>query len=328
MPVNYPTKSLPVSSKRGWKLTVPDYPALALPTHGPLALAVSGGGDSLGMLALALHDQRERLTVLTVDHALRTDSAADAAHVEAICAQQGVPCRVLRLDWGGAPPAANRQSAARRQRYRALTDACGHSAIPYLLTAHHLDDQAETVLMRLSRGSGVTGLSGIRAQRRLSADVTLLRPCLHLTSDTLHAAAAAAGFAVREDPSNRDPAYDRTRYRALLNEVQLDAARLAASAAHLADADAALDWAAELAFQSRSVEGSSEGRGQYLNLDLAGLPSELRRRMLLRAFAALRAPVPRGPALVDFMERLDSGGTAQLSGLRGRGGARWTLWSE
>ncbi len=276
------------------------------------------------MLALALKQARDRIVVLTVDHALRAGSAEDAAHVAAICARRAVSCEILTLDWPGGVPAANRQARAREARYAALGAAARAAGAPYLLTAHHAEDQAETMLMRLARGSGLSGLSGIRETRELAFGVTLLRPCLRLSSACLHAAAKAADMDVRYDPSNADGRHDRTRFRALLaDSADLDPVRIAESAGHLAEARAALEWAADLAFASRAAHA-----GESIRIDPHGLPAELKRRLVLRAFAALDASAPRGPELMRFMEMLESGSKATLSGLIGEPGSQWTFSPE
>lgn len=273
------------------------------------------------MFALALTAARERIAVLTVDHGLREGSAADADHVENLCRNMDVPCRTLRVSWPNGALTANRQAEARAARYRALAKAAVLEGADFLLTAHHADDQAETLLMRLSRGSGLAGLTGIRRERLLEEGVTLLRPCLHLRSLDLHDAAVAAGFSIRDDPSNADPAYDRTRFRALLAENgDLDPARMAASVAHLAEAEAALSWTTDLAFDSRVTWVDKS-----VLVDPYGLPPDLKRRLVLRVFAAMDAPDPRGADLMRFISRLESDVKATLSGLSATPGNRWIL---
>ena len=319
--------------RRGWKrsaLLTPDsgflqaVHALAPESRGEqLALAVSGGGDSLGMLALALDEAPGRISVFTVDHALREGSADDAAYVAELCAERGVPASILTLDWNGPPPAANRQARARCRRYEALREACAAGHISWLLTAHHADDQAETLLMRLARGSGVAGLSGIRARRPLGGGVMLLRPFLWMRGANLRQAAVRAGFEPREDPANHDPAHDRTRFRGMLARSDLDPLRLSAAAAHLAQAEEALEWTAERAFAGRA-----ELHGAVLTLDPHGLPAELKRRLVLRAFAHFGARPERGAELARFVAALEAGRAAALAGVHGSGGKRWTLKRE
>jgi tRNA(Ile)-lysidine synthase len=282
------------------------------------AVAVSGGADSLGLLLLAARAFPGRVTALTVDHGLRAAAAAEAAGVAAKCAEYSVPHETLH--WHGAKPRGNVQAAARTARYRLMAQWCAAHDCALLLTAHHADDQAETLLMRLQRGSGIAGLAGIRAARRLAPGVTLLRPLLGVRRADLAAIVAAAGWTPVADPSNADPRFDRTAARAVLAQVPaLDAGRLALTAAALAEAEDALDWAA-----ARAWDGAAAVLADQIRLDVAGLPDELARRLVLRAIATLNpAAAPHGPAVSALLARLAAGGTATLAGIRVRGGDWW-----
>lgn len=284
----------------------------------PLAVAVSGGPDSLALLWLAHQAYGARVRALTVDHGLRPESAAEAAQVAAVCAGLGVAQATLR--WDGDKPAGNLQAAARAARYRLMADWCAEAGVAWLATAHHADDQAETLLLRLARGAGLSGLAGVRAARPLEKGVTLLRPLLGERRADLAAVVAAAGWTPVDDPTNRDDRFDRTRVRRLLaDRGGLDATRLAASAAHLAEAESALAWAAELAWRSRAKDA-----GARIELDAQGLPRELQRRLLVRAVRQLgAADEPRGPEIDRLLDRLAAGGGGTLAGAKARGGAIW-----
>jgi len=290
----------------------------ALTPAEPLAIAVSGGPDSVALLRLAAAAFPGRVTALTVDHGLRRGAAAEAATVAAQCADAGVPHATLA--WTGPKPAAGLQGAAREARYALLAGWCASQGITVLMTAHHADDQAETLLMRLARASGSSGLAGIRPCRALPGGVMLVRPLLDWRRDEL--APHAAGWRLADDPANRDPRHFRTRARALLAATPwLDAARLADAAAHLGDAEAALAWAAD-----RAWAGSAVVTGDRVTLDVTDLPAELVQRLLRRALAAVvPAAAPRGPALVRLAATLAAGGTATLAGVRARGGPVWTF---
>jgi tRNA(Ile)-lysidine synthase len=288
-----------------------------LDTGERLAVAVSGGPDSVALLLLAQAAYPGRVLALTVDHGLRPAAAAEAAEVAALCAARGVPHATL--PWVGAKPVANLQAEARRVRYALMRDACVAAGIGVLITAHHADDQAETLLMRLARGSGA-GLAGIRVQRSLGAGVVLVRPLLAMRRSLLAAIVADAGIVPVVDPTNDDPHYDRTHARRLLATASwIDAAQLAASAAHLAETEVALDWVTERAWAGRA---SVDDAG--LSLDAVGLPATLVRRLVVRAIAHfVPDAAPRGADITRLIGCLDSGGAATLAGVKGHGGRLW-----
>ena len=282
----------------------------AIPASDFFAVAVSGGPDSLALLLLAHRALGERVCALTVDHGLRPEGAAEAAAVAGHAASLGVPHVTLR--WAGPHPASNLQAAARAARYRLMGDWCAANGVRWLATAHHADDQAETLLLRLARGSGGGGLAGIRERRSLRPGVELLRPLLAARKADLARIVADAGWTAADDPSNRACRFDRTHARALLAETSwLDPMRLVASAAHLADAEAALAWTADIAWRGRAVVERAT-----VTLDAADLPRDLARRLLLRAVATLApAASPRGPAIERLLDRLDEGGGGSLAGV-------------
>lgn len=288
-----------------------------------IAVAVSGGPDSLALLLLASEAYGVRVRALTVDHGLRAEASVEAAGVAAVCADLGVEHATLR--WEGAKPVANLQAAARAARYGLMADWCRIHGVALLATAHHTDDQAETLLLRLARGTGLGGLAGVRAVRRLDAGVMLLRPLLAERREALVELVRTRGLTPVNDPSNVDLRFDRTRARALLAATNwLDADRLAASAAHLADAEAALSWVADQAWRSRAV--AADG---WVTLDAAGLPRELARRLLIRAIATLRPEAAlRGPDVDRLLAKLGSGGTATLAGVKAHGDSLWQFELE
>ncbi|WP_260924487.1 tRNA lysidine(34) synthetase TilS [Novosphingobium sp. 9] len=219
--------------------------------HEPakLAVAISGGPDSTALLLLAHAALPGRVEAATVDHGLRAASADEAADVAALCERLGVPHRTLRVTV--AP--GNVQSEARAARYAALADWIEDRRLAVLTTAHHADDQAETLLMRLNRASGVAGLAGTRAQGVVpgTKDLGLLRPLLGWRRADLAQVVTAAGVAAAQDPSNADPRFDRVRMRQALKDADwLDITAVAQSAAHLAEADEALEWMAALEWRS------------------------------------------------------------------------------
>lgn len=270
----------------------------------PIALAVSGGADSLALLYLGAAAFGDRAHVLTVDHGLRPEAAAECAMVVQLATSLGLPASVVRLslDAGG-----NLQARARTARYQQLGVYCRALGLGWLLTAHHQDDQAETLLLRLVRGSGLSGLAGIGADTEL-AGTRVLRPLLGRKRAELAAIVTAAGWTAAQDPSNADPRFDRTKARSLLAKTPwLAAERLAATATHLQQAEAALSWAADRAWDSR-VEHGQDGR---LTLKPEALPDELRRRLLARGLTTLGGN-PDGPSLARLLARLDAGKSGTL----------------
>jgi tRNA(Ile)-lysidine synthase len=260
-----------------------------------LVLAVSGGPDSTALLWLAARwrnglAQPPKLIAVTVDHGLRKESAREARAVARLARALGVTHRTLR--WTGKKPATGMQEAARRARYRLLaTVARERGARQVIVTAHTLDDQAETVLFRLARGSGLTGLRGMARVSPLPAggEGTLVRPLLAVPKARLLATLAAAKVEFADDPSNRDPRFTRPRLRRLapvLAAEGLDAARLAAFARRAARADAALERATDDA-AARLCAGPWP-RTDPVALDAADyakLPAEVALRLIGRAVA-------------------------------------------
>ncbi len=277
----------------------------------------------MALLWVAVRQWIGWVSAVTVDHGFRPESAAEAAMVARVCAGLGVAHATLA--WTGVKPRVNRAAAARHARYALMAAWCRAEGIVWLLTAHHADDQAETLLMRLARGAGVAGLSGIRAMRPLGGGVAVARPLLAARKADLVALCEAESLAFIDDPTNRDPAYDRTAARALLAATPwLRAERLAASAAHLADLEAALAWAAERAWAGRA----STKNGATI-ADADDLPRALRVRLLARALATVKpASAPRGPDLARLLATLDAGTPATLAGVRVEPGPPWRFTAE
>jgi len=289
-----------------------------LDPHERFAVAISGGPDSVALLLLAAAAFPGRVSAITVDHGLRAGAAAEAAIVAAQCAARGIPHATLL--WTGDKPSANIHAAARDARYGLMADWCAAHGIAILLTAHHADDQAETLLMRLARASGSGGLAGIRVRRDLGQGVVLVRPLLGTRRDALAAVVATSGWHPVDDPSNRDPRYARTHARRLLAATDwLDVVRLADAAAHLAQVEDAMAWTTDFAWAGRATI-----MPDAIDLDVAGLPAELRRRLVTRAIAGLdSSAAPRGPAITRLIARLDTGHAATIAGVRVRPGSIW-----
>jgi tRNA(Ile)-lysidine synthase len=178
-----------------------------------LAVAVSGGADSLALCLLArdwVERRHGKITALTIDHGLRQESAAEARDVAGLCADLRVDHRVL--PWIGAKPRSAIQAQARAARYRLLTGWCGVNGVLHLLVGHHRDDQDETLMMRRARGSGADGLAGM-APIVEHASCRVLRPLLAVAKRDLRELLRVSDLRWIEDPSNRDLRFARARLR-------------------------------------------------------------------------------------------------------------------
>jgi tRNA(Ile)-lysidine synthase len=297
--------------------------ALLVAPETIVGLAVSGGPDSVALLLLAAEARPLRVEAATVDHALRTESRAEAEMVAKVCDRIGVPHRILTASWDEKPTTAI-QERARLMRYKLLGDWARERGINALVTAHHLDDQAETFLMRLARGAGVKGLAGMRRLSRAPAGkIAIVRPLLGWRHSELEAVCTAAGIAAVEDPTNEDQQFERVRMRKALGEADwLDSAAVAQSADHLADADGALHWATDLEWQ-RAVSRT----GGQITYKPSDAPREIRRRIIRRAILALATEggvaEPRGREIDQILAALRSGRRATLRGVLCIGGPEW-----
>jgi len=264
--------------------------------EGTLGLAVSGGPDSLALLLLAHAALPGQVAAATVDHGLRSANADEAAMVAALCQRLGVPHAALPVTLAEG----NIQAEARAARYAALAAWMGQQEIVALATAHHADDQAETLLLRLNRGSGVAGLAGVRARGQVPRTrLPLVRPLLGWRRAELADVVTAAGLTAADDPSNRDDRFDRARLRKALVEVDwLDVPALAASAAHLADADVALDWAAVREWQDCVT------RAPLGLVYRPQAPRAIALRVLTRIVTELDGEAPRGSAVARLFDSL------------------------
>ncbi len=296
----------------------PDFEKLLV---GPLALAVSGGADSISLMHLVSAwvaepgtVQRQGmgpvpLVVLTVDHRLRPGSAEEAAWVESEAVRLGLPHATLV--WDAAKPLTAIQSTAREARYRLMDTYLEHelgerrvAMKRRIVVAHHEDDQAETVLMRLARGSGLDGMSGMREEEHVwpsqsaessGGSYTIVRPLLRTPKARLIATLEAAGRSWRDDPSNLAPEFERVRVRQALEtlgQLGIGTAQIGRSAWRLSRARRAL-LAGVGAVATRAVKLH---RGLFAEIDpacLAELPEEHAVRILaalLRAFGGAGPP--------------------------------------
>ena len=292
----------------------------ALAAQGPparLGVAVSGGGDSMALLVLAAEWARAEgvvLAAVSVDHGLRPEAASEAAAVARDCAALGVAHETLC--WEGPDGRGNLQDAARRARQRMIARWAQTHDIAHVALGHTRDDQAETLLMRLARGSGVDGLTAMAPARRAHG-VVWLRPLLGVSRDALRVELRARGVLWAEDPSNDDPRYERVKARralAALAPLGIDAAGLAETAARLGTARATLARSAQAAARGLlRVEAGDVllARGGWL-----ALPDETRARILTHVLCRVASAEyrPRHAKLGALIDRIASGRGGTLHG--------------
>lgn len=288
---------------------------------GPAAvvgLAVSGGSDSTALLHLAhrwAQARGRRLAVATVDHGLRAEAAAEIAQVAENCAALGHPHTVLR--WQGAQPGPNLQARARAARYALLAEWAAAAGIDTVALGHTRDDLAETVLLRLARGSGVDGLAG-PARLRAHRGIRFIRPLIDLRRAALRQWLAARGIGWAEDPSNDDPTHARTLARqalAALAPLGIDAEGLAKTAARMARASVALARTAQAALDRH---GRLTALGEVeLGPRFADAPAEIRRRVLSAAVLWIVPGdyPPRAARLLAAADRASAGARCTLGGV-------------
>jgi tRNA(Ile)-lysidine synthase len=276
------------------------------PEGGRLGLAVSGGPDSLALLVLAEKVLPGRFEVATVNHGLRPEAAAECDLVARACAERGVACEILSVTVN----AGNVQSAAREARYFALAAWAETRGLSAVATAHHADDQAETLLMRLNRSSGLAGLAGVREESSVPTfDTPLIRPLLRFRRSELAMVAEEAGLVAVQDPSNLDDRFDRARIRKALGTCDwLDPLALTASAAHLADADEAIEYAFRLLWNERVAQNGDELRYR------PSVPKTIELRIVQRAILSLGKQT-RGQDVARLVERLQTGESGNLGGV-------------
>lgn len=278
-----------------------------------ILLAISGGPDSLALLLLATQALQGRITAATVNHQLRSESSEEAIYVSQICKNLDVPHVTLLPS---AAISGNIQSSARTVRYALLADAAKAHGCAVVATAHHGDDQLETLLMRLVRGSGVSGMAGIRPRNG-----QIIRPLLGFSKAELEAICANAGIQPVRDPSNDNADFDRVVMRQWLAQSghPFDIRAAMRTAAALGDATTALDWmAAQLAIERISIDKDK------IALDSNGLPKEIQRRLLLHALQQIDPGIaPRGDAIERLLADLVAGRATMIGDIRCQGGDIW-----
>jgi tRNA(Ile)-lysidine synthase len=301
-----------------------------------LVLAVSGGPDSMALMWLAarwrkVQAKAPQLVAVTVDHGLRPEAAREARAVKQVARSLDLPHRTLR--WHGDKPTSGVPEAARAMRYHLLAKAAKAAGASHILTAHTRDDQAETLLMRLLRGSGIAGLAAMAAVSEREG-LLLARPLLDVPKARLIATLKAVRLDFADDPTNRDTTFTRPRLRALMPTLAAeggDTRNLARLAARLARANAAIEVLADGAERYLALIGqkSSDAIQQgevYDARAFARLPDEVRLRLLMRAIDRFgtEGPVELGKAeilLAALDQTLDQTLVRTFAGTAGGGAA-------
>lgn len=272
----------------------------ALDPPARLGLAVSGGSDSMALMHLVQRWGGATLHVATVDHGLRPEATTEAAMVGDVARSLGLPH--VTLHWQAWDGRGNLQDSARRARLGLLRDWAARSGLDAILLGHTRDDQAETVLMRLARGSGVDGLAGMAA-RRADASVLWLRPLLDISRAELREWLRAQGIPWCDDPSNDDPRFDRIKARQALATLGLDTARLAETAQRMAEARIVLDLAASEA--ARRLGRAEHGDILFQRPAFDALPADTRHRLLAEALCQIGS-TPYRPRLAALQSALQA----------------------
>jgi len=293
-------------------------------TAPAIVLAVSGGPDSIALMWLAARWRRAlprgpRLLAVTVDHGLRSEASSEARDVKRLARTLDLPHRTVR--WTGVKPKTGLPAAARAARYGLLAQVARASGATHILTAHTRDDQAETLLMRLLRGSGIAGLSAMARESERDG-VLLARPFLNVAKSQLIATLKKAKVGFADDPTNRDLNFTRPRIRAVMPILAAeggDIKNLARLASRLARANAALEVlveGAERYLVLGEVEAPRPGRvGKTFDARaFAAMPEEIRVRLLRRAIDRYGGEGPaelgKVEALLALLDRITAEGAA------------------
>ena len=286
-----------------------------------LGIAVSGGPDSVALLLLANAAFPICVEAATINHGLRPESGAEAEWVARLCDGLNIPHRILPV----SVKPGNVQSKARYARYAALAAWAAERELPAIATAHHADDQAETLVMRLNRGSGLSGLAGIRASTCVpGTGLPLVRPLLTWRRDELAAIVGQAKIEALHDPSNDDARFDRVRVRTALRDNEwLDIAGLVQSASHLAEAT---DYVGAM------VDAEWEHRASVDCDSVRLLPPEhrfLQVALVRRAIAHISGNEPRGGQVAALTDHLRAGDGGNVCGVLATvRGDRWHFGPE
>ncbi len=283
-------------------------------TDAILGLAISGGPDSLALLLLAHASFPGRIAAASVDHGLRSEAHDECEFVAALCAEREIPHQILKPS---TPIRGSIQAEARKARYSLLNSWMENHSIAWLATAHHADDQLETLIMRVLRGSGIDGMSAIRAKRG-----HVIRPLLAFSKDILIQFVTTQGITPIDDPSNKDQSFDRVRVRNALSQLSgFDVSLASQSAAALDDARTAIQWMVD-ELTAAHIQRTADG----CKLDKHDFPHEIVRRLLLKCLHVCDPSLsPRGSQLEALIKGLKLGETQTIGDILCKGGLTWTF---
>jgi len=299
-----------------------------------IVLAVSGGPDSIALMWLAARwrsalARGPRLIAVTVDHGLRAEATGEARDVKRLARTLDLTHRTMR--WTGEKPKTGLPAAARSARYRLLAQAARNCGATHVLTAHTRDDQAETLLMRLLRGSGISGLAAMARESERDG-VLLARPLLQVSKSQLVATLKKAKIGFADDPTNRDTSFTRPRLRAIMPVLAAeggDARNLARLASRLARANQAVEVLVDgaeryLALRDREATRAGFDASTFDAKAFAAMPEEIRLRLLKRAIDRFGHEGPAELGKVEaLLVALDQAGAKQ--GKKRRSGLKQTL---
>lgn len=295
--------------------------------HKPkIGLAVSGGPDSMALLWLMQEYYDGAIIAASIDHGLRDEAAQEALYVASICKQLNVEHIILRPEQAIV---GNIQSEARKVRYKLLQEWAKQSACEYIATAHHADDQLETLIMRMNRGSGVTGMAGIRERNG-----NIIRPLLGYRKDTLITVCKDANIDPIDDPSNLNKDFDRVKVRQWLQHQQtddqttlLDSTKVAKTALYMQEAEIALQYSVNILANKRIKKQDDQ-----VIINASQLPYEYQRRLLLIGLQTISdTKSPRGSTLENAIKQLNNNnismiGDIKCTAVRKEKGADLYLW--
>lgn len=281
----------------------------SLATQNKFAVAVSGGPDSMALAHMVMgwtKDNNKEVHIITVNHGLRPESVDEAKMVSDWAANQNITHQIL--NWEGDKPEAGIMEAARASRYDMMAEYCTQNDIGILFVAHHLDDQAETFLIRLAKGSGLDGLAAMNEQRRYNKGVIIIRPLLDIPKQDIISYCDKNKISYVQDPSNENEDYMRPRLRqsmAVLAQEGLTNKRLAMTAKRLARARKSLEILAAAAYGACVREEAPS----HVIMDFAELrkqPEEIGFRVVQKALESLRAEESYNVRMEKFEELFES----------------------